>query len=103
MTNKLTRATKQGKDDQRLQRLTDNVSITMPRVCASQLTTRYLEILADLCRVGVVVVTSHSHHFSPEQATRLKFKPAGLIHLYGRRNYAGVVRFLSVNYLLTSL
>ena len=57
MTNKLTQATKQGKEEQRLQKLTDNVSITMPRVCASQLTTRYLEILADFCRVGGVIVT----------------------------------------------
>ena len=57
MTNKLTQATKKGKEEQHLQRLTDNTSITMPRVCASQLITHYLEILADLCRVRVVVVT----------------------------------------------
>ena len=57
MTNKLTQATKKGKEEQRLQKLTENASITMSRVCASQFTTRYLEILADFCHVGVVVVT----------------------------------------------
>ena len=33
---------------------------------------------------------------SPTQAMLLAFKPTGLIHLYGRRNSAGVVTFVSV-------
>ena len=41
----------------------------------------------------VAVLTSHSHHCSPTQATLLTFKPAGLIHLHGRRDSASVVRF----------
>ena len=49
--------TKQGKKEQQLQRFTDNEFITMPQVCVSQLITRHSEILADVCCVGVVVVT----------------------------------------------